>query len=425
MNGELFLTEEESVGIMAQKGWVRLRTLKPIIFFVLCLTLSSFAHSVELLFGPEFTFTTCDFSNGPHSIDTSFRKHLLPPLCDDGAKKWQYNLTAWAFHHLVEGQPRGAEFEPDLSNTISRFRSPNGWSFTITKDPGVIEVRMSPMTAHRYRLFAQDIQDAIFASANNIGLIPWDYLGGGHINIGLLELYDHPLLLRNFIVDFYNHPSLSMGIFNYDTNNALPLQMLQPGILERFLRVIAQFDRNYYQETESFLFDLYKNLHISKGDPYKKHWKNSNEGRYKHVALSFVSFGGTNIESETRMEVRSVRPQKSMDVFVRQIELLQGRMDYLSHFSEPIPLRTEFPLQEHSPEIHAEQPPIEAQTALQEFYVYVKQSGKNWQDHRDYLWPQWVKDGELEKFEKSQFFIENERKNLTERNKCGQVIATF
>ena len=137
---------------------------------------------------------------------------------------------------------------------------------------------------------------------------------------------------------------------------------------------------------------------------WRKHEKND-FGRYKSFA---INFSHVNEGDEARIEIRAVRPQASMNVFVRQIDLFQHRFDYLATLDHPIPLAPMIPVEPLKVDIHKLTPPVSAQDALRAFYQYVRESGLRWRDHRDYLWPQWISGGELEKFESSPWFENQE-----------------
>lgn len=340
------------------------------------------------VFGPEFTF--------PDSSEEAFR-----------------DLLEHARDHLIDNQPDGEKFT--LSD--DKLTSPNGWSFTVAKDPQVIEVRMKPMTAAQFAKFASDIQDAIFVSAANLGFFPAHYLGGGHINVDIGYFQSKPpVLLRNFIVDWLNHSELSMGIFNYDTNNATSYGLL-PDFRRQVSDILAKFDAgdlgDIYTPSREVVFRLLNPLGAVKSAPDELRglWNNRLERSTKSSELSFVDTGF--IDMPGRIEIRAVRPQASVAVWVRQITLIRDRIRYLErNFTGPIPYApwAAFDSDLDFPKFKLD-PPISAQEAMRRFYVFVEEAGHRWADHRDYLWPKWiypadpkVEATELEKFEASSWF---------------------
>lgn len=351
-------------------------------------------------FGPEFTVTR---SNSEIDTYLDVYKRMVK--------------------HLVEDQPRGARFEKKKRSF--HLTSPNGWWFEANTEHsaqggGVIEITMSPLEVADYRRFKDDMQDAIFVSAANEGYFPAMFRGGGHINIGTQVLFKNPRLLRNFVVDLLNHNELFMGILNYDTNNALPFQMLKKKTQKALVAAIANFDRQLLagrelndDDLEDFLTALDLALCYSK-DPFLLDWDLAPPIRYKHHAVSFIH---TGMLETSRIELRGVRPQASMDVWIRQIDLFQHRLDYLEKMTELLPIRTVVPITKIKLSKHRLNPPIEAKDALRAFYRYVTKSGLKWQDHRDYLWPNWITDGSLEKFEASGWFLKRERRQ------CERALA--
>ena len=367
----------------------------------LLLTSLSSVAKIEVKFGPEFTFFNPSLTKNNEGLGLAlknYKDHLIV--------------------HLVNNQPKKAKF--DFNAIGDLFTSPNGWYFHPTLDMGVIEVTTKPMTVADWEKYASDIQDAIFVSAYNNGLYPGLYIGGGHINIGLEPFYKNPILLRNFIVDFWNHNELSLGIMNYDTNNAAPLSMLKDSSikdislwLERFDAILLGSRRNLTRSRIlEHLAELSNIIYYSKSWMGRA-WRSQSE-IYKYIDLNF---GNAN---QNRIELRSVRAQQNISTWINQIKLIQGRIDYLESLgTELIPLR--FKLTVQQPTNRKQQndfklnPPVPAQEALKLFYTYVTESGQSWRDHRDYIWPQWIRNGSLRRFENSKWF-------LAQQKSCGALL---
>lgn len=345
------------------------------------------------LFGPEFTF----FS------DMTMKDNLQP----------LQRMVERAQAHLIDGQLNGAKFVFDQpKNYLYIFESPNGWIFDLSPDPGVIEATTSPMTVGQFEKFEADIQDAIFATAANEGLFPGLFVGGGHISIDASYLYKRPLVFRNFLADLLvNHVELFLGVFGYDTNNAPPLIMLDPLLRKYVTEAFERFDsvKNPSRET---ILNLVTDLEVAKSkfprDPYQRYWDKKKNGHDSYVVRSekyvAVSFYSINLGEHARLELRAVRPQVSMNVWIRQIRLLKKRIDYLETLKKPIPLDFKYDLysrtvkkavaREHA----ALNPPISAEEALLNFQVFVEESGEKIENHLDYVWPEWITSGEVEQF---------------------------
>jgi hypothetical protein len=346
--------------------------------------------SLPVIFGPEFTFI------GPTpttSIDIN------------GAA----DIIARQYEHLVEGQPEGAKF---MQTGHDSFRSPNGWSFTTSHDPGVVEVQMEPMTWPEYAHYASDIQDAIFASAANKNYFPALFMGGGHINIGIDLLIGHSrLLFRNLLADLINHSELFMGILGYDTHNALPFPFFSPQLKAKIVGQFELFDRGAINLNE--LVESIDSLQSDEiNDDFMMMW---------HTRGSRGKFTGFNLalksENGRRLELRGVRPQASMDVWVRQIRLLAKRIEFLRKKRRPIAVEPIVVVEDPvDAEKHFLNPPVNPREALHAFHQYVIESGERWQDHKDYLWPRWITDGEVRRYERTKAFRD------LERQRCAQAL---
>lgn len=358
------------------------------LFIILQLTHAIFAYADEgPVFGPEFTFATEE--NGGFADTGRVRNRM--------------------HHHLITGQRRGCKFETYYEGG-NVFVSPNRWSFTLTIDQGVIEVGMKPMTVEQYEKYEADIQDAIFASCANEAHFPYLFKGGGHINVDMHYFDDKPLLFRNFIVDLLNHNELFLGIWGYDTHNALPFDLIDPDDYQGIHEILKKFEgrlrnpNNQMPAAASLASDMYM-LGVKSKDPYFRLWHKM--GRTRQFALSFMTAMDHN--REARLEIRSVRPQDSMQTFIGQIRLIRNRLRYLQKFNEPIALKPMTAiLPQPDPEAYKLNPPVNPHEALKNFYVYVRQSGERWQDHRSYLWPQWLSDGTVDDFENSDWFKSQE-----------------
>ncbi|RME18331.1 MAG: hypothetical protein D6797_00640 [Bdellovibrio sp.] len=407
------------------------RAISLLIILASLLSQKSWANDPpELLFGPEFTFS---------SIKDNWKKEeALMDYLNYLEKK------------LIEEAPEGRKFSHPPGGPKRIFISPDGWSFNVTTDLGVIEVKMPPMTAEDYMKYESDIQKAIFDSAYNVGMIPLLFLGGGHISIGLDYFKNDLLLLRNFIVDFINHNELSMGILNYDTNNALPLWLfpehqiqktqqflntidpliannqLAPSLIvlpheERELNIpIQHMDPTEKRMYVRLLYPLKAALTNGPRDAFCKPW--DTEMRGKRVAINLKIESNHHLH-EKRIEIRSIRPQYNMRDFILLITLLKKRIEYLKNISKPIPLKINVPLLKsttYSPRKYLLRPPIPPQKALAAFYQYLKETGLQWENYRHFVWPKWQFNGQLEKFEKE---LERKKRKLRRlKSNCSKFL---
>lgn len=336
---------------------------------------------VEGLYGPEFTFTY----NGDVTAEKS--------------KEYIAQIRS----HLEAGQPPPARFHVSNISSYPQFVSPNGWWFKVTSNPGVVEIPMSPLTVREFRQYKDDIQSAIFVNAAIVGLYPWDYLGGGHLNFDIRIFGGRVMLARNFLADFWSHNELSMGALNYDTNNAVPFALYQNASIQAVVHVLDRAAAGEWPDTELGVRQFLNEVRIAQ----EQHADVVGHG-------SRAKYHDLNLNHPGRIELRAVRPQISMDVWVNQIELIESRINnHLRFIEKPLPLRFRVPSIDHpefeSNEGHKYIPPVDPQKALLSFHQYVGEAGLDWQNHRNYLWPPWIKDGEIEKFEASAEFKSREQ----------------
>lgn len=340
------------------------------------------------MFGPEFTFS--DPTVTPDDFD-AFRIYDF------------LNLVKIRF---IQIQPEGSKFLIEGDWIIS----PNNWAFYTSTDPGVVEVNTDPLTVAKFEKYAVEMQDAIFGSAARIGLYPQPFLGGGHINIDFEYLRRRPLLFRNFLADLLvNHAELFMGIFGFDTNNALPLIMSSKSAFAAIARAFEAFDTgsdpdlNKLEELIAAIEDIITSFDT---DPYMEAWHGENDlqrsEKYYSVRMNLKE------DSASTIELRGVRPQKSMDVWIRQIRLLRNRLRYLDRLNVPVPLKLPFNIDKSFPrsgKVSKKQmlnPPISARTALKNFKIFVEESGETIEDHLDYVWPDWHSNAKV-----AEFILEN------------------
>lgn len=382
---------------------------KRVLFFVvagfLYFGMVPVAHSAEILFGSEFTFSNQEMLLDPGTYYDPNRDTMIARESDT-VKKHMTQLMMHMTQHLVEGQPMGAKF--DVINegfNLKKFISPTGWWVRVEKDRGVIETNLKPMTLEDWERFAGDIQDALFVSAHNNGLFPMDYLGGGHISISLYAFEDEKHF-RNFLVDYLNHAELALGVMNYDTNNALSYLQTTSSFQKNVQLWIKDVDAGKYQgdlfEAARAFARLQNDGSI---DEYFLAWGHA-LSRTKEFSFNLKSLVNLDPPSH-RLEIRAVRPQKTVEMFVRQIRLFKKRIDYLKQVKHPIAFQPRLQIKRLSIEDSKLIPPVDTQQALSSFYHYVIESGESWRDHQDYLWPRWIQDGEVDRFNQA---LEKEKK---------------
>jgi hypothetical protein len=337
----------------------------------------------------------------------------------DGSAAEGKRLDAYIDHlseKLITGRATEESFTTTSRGNRGDFYSPRGWWFHPSYDWGSLEIQAQPMTVAEILENKEDIQTAVFDSAWEVKLMAALYRGGGHINMSAGPFEHDHLFFRNFIVDMLNHNELWYGIFNYDPSNGTPFELLhettQEQVLSNIRRVDTALKHNISIHLEQFRHNVAPLL------------------SGKHVFLNLIGLNMVGSFRDRKIEIRAVRPQLSADVYYRQVKLLNARLLHIykmSQSGEVIPHQPRLQLTKNfrvqvSGEVEGlfrpdHEPPVDVQKALQAFYEFVNESGEQWSDHRDYMWPKWRNaGGELEKFENSEWFIKREQ------NKCRELI---
>jgi hypothetical protein len=281
-----------------------------------CLLISG-AAIAERTYGPEFTFTNnqmIDAQPGSHVTNNPmtvyFKKRLAQAIlerCPDCVKK------------------TGAD---RYGNKVYRIIYTDGFYFEVTTDPGVVEVKMKPLTvteiaSARYK---GRIQNDLFDIAASLGMIP-GRVGGGHIHMGLQTSVGSDLLLmRNLLVDFANHPELALGILHNDMRNAPPISRLPIEQQNAFKKIIAEVDSGEIQTLVELAARVTE--FVYGGPDFQKKQALNLDRVTQPLWLKF----------ERTIEFRAIRALASAEEFVMIVRLLDARMEYLSSFRHPLPL---------------------------------------------------------------------------------------
>jgi hypothetical protein len=380
---------------------------------IFLLLLSSVAQATELIFGPEFAITSQEILDAqqPAPLNVNLSTLRRESFYNTVLVNKRQALIELLKQRLVHDRPIGEKFEVYFKNIDDELRfvlrSPSGWYAALGVDPGVLEWTTNPMTLQQFQNFKNEIQEVIFTIPGEIGLGPALFAGGGHINVGLGPFSSDRLLLRNFVVDLLNHSELFLGVFNHDTNNAISPWLLKVSDLNRIIDFLKSPPEVLQSmELEDFMWKMENSFNVYTNDPYLDYFRPLT-AHYFHVRNTGVAFcfrQDKHIYQDQRlgswrMEIRAVRPQTSMDVFLNQIELIQKRVDFLSRQSDYLQLQNRLQIDFRGRvEDRVYNPPVDPQAALQSFYEFVTESGLRWEDHQSYLWPWWITSGELARF---------------------------
>ncbi len=167
--------------------------------------------------------------------------------------------------------------------------------------------------------------DALFAIAASVGLEPHERIGGGHIHIARTS-FGSELAIRNFIVDYCNHPELALGVLGFDSLNAPPLASAPDESIDAFVEGLAAFDAGAL-DLAGFLAHLRTRVYTF-GSPELP----ASADRSKYQAL--------NVNHPDTIEIRAVRPHRSFAEFLDVAELFAARIAALAGCS-PLAYRRE------------------------------------------------------------------------------------
>lgn len=325
--------------------------------------------SNQAKFGPEFELRSWGQSVAfiPEAIKHHFRKDKSKALQIENASDIKMREAFAEVMKRICKERNDCVVEKvedpygdDYVTTRYKITYRDGWWWKITTDPSVVEIVTKPETKERFQELRERIQNDIFNAAKTIGLEAPKFgniSNGGHINIGAENTFQNdPMLFRNFVVDFMNHSELATGILLNDRYNALPLNASEKK-RERFAEVIRRFDRGEITTSYDLALEINNNV-------YDYH---SKPDGHKEDALFMIPMI-TNKKRSQRLEVRSVRAQRSADDFIKLITLFQARIDYLRTVEKPIK--------------YVNRPPItDVRESAMAFNKYLTESGLNWDDY--------------------------------------------
>jgi hypothetical protein len=261
----------------------------------------AWARAWAPLFGPEWTF----FS-GSEKFDPN---------------RW----LRLAQEKICAGGHCEAKLSDDGRSVLVKYK--DKWWFEITDDYNVIEIKAKPATEARFRELKDRIHTDVFEFFKGEGYEPHESVGGGHISIGRSSAFGgRDLLLRNWIVDIFNHSELGSGVFRDRSRFAMTFADFSPHTRLRVADKIAAYDRGELRDIEELLLDIHSIMGISL--PSTKHDLGL---RLFHSVIPEPRY--------QRVEQRWIVPQKDVDTFLLQIRLFQARLEHLKTLKKPIELK--------------------------------------------------------------------------------------
>lgn len=361
----------------------RLLNLLSILFFIILFCSSTFANEQSSLstdvvvetIDPKFgienelrsSVTTVVFLVNPVSIyliDLSLKFiGVEPPLgiIDGMYIVWGASLSTShyvssihyelvrGFHMMLQALGfRNHQYEIQGRKYVSRL-NPEFW-LKPTWDFFVSEVQSSPSTISEYESNRELLDTVMFRPLSNFGLWPASFLANGHIHMDLNSAFqNNPLLIRDFVVDFLNHPGLFLGPLassdRMTTEN--PLKKIKA-----IKKVIQEFDGGEHQSVEEVAIAL-----NSAG---------LTRGAFHGTAINFFRYDS--------VEFRFPRAQKNTEQILNLFRLFKARLQFL----------------QENPGVDFHENPMFKTRAEQYEQVrdYVTGAGLEWEPYRKML-PRW------------------------------------
>lgn len=286
----------------------------------------------ELHHGPEWTFTlhrTEPVHSDLYGDELNMRKR----------KVWEYYVKHCAKTRLCKVD------KTDSPIVYGNFKVSfsNGLEIEITNDPGVIEIKAVKFTKKFIQNNLKFVEENVFQVMKNHGLVPHEISGSGHNNIDLNYFKNKPLLLYNFIVDFYNNPAVAIVLNSLANNREYARDLNQ---MKEMLFALTGYEHvhltrdleSIYKRTELFAekFETHPNKLKTK-DVIEHFWTVLG---YKYAALGIRGdFNkSTDLEDNSRLELRTLRPQESAEQYLLVIEFIEERLKYLETLKQPLKL---------------------------------------------------------------------------------------
>ncbi len=332
------------------------KTLYSFALFALLLSLNSGAG--EALFGVEFEFqneatmAAADEGKASKAVK-AYQASMLEKIKSLCEKRGNCTVT--------ESLRRWGQ-SMDYVITYS-----DGWSWRLSTDPGTVEIQTAPTTIEKYTEMADRIQTDIFGVAEASGLHASKETGSGHIHIGVESAFqENPLHVRNFIVDQVNHSELALGIFEEDISNAPPLSELTAKQKHAFREVIQEFDdgkiKTLVELTQSITSRVYY-ANLSGWTPTEK---------YQNINLTRINRYAYDFDRQT-IEIRAFKAQSNVEEFLKEITLLQKRIDFLQKNEGRVAL------------VRSIVSPKDELEAARRFYQFVTETELKWDDYKQFV----------------------------------------
>ena len=341
--------------------------------FIIFYFFSFFAFAEGGLFGPEWTFTNKNLISDSSYMLQATGKTL---------KLWVQEIEKQCPICFIKKEGNFYRFSYEVY--LNKKRSAP--IFTITRDEMVFEVHTPPHSIKEFKESKSAIQELVFDTAKLVGLTAHERIGGGHIHLDRLTHFrGSGLLLRNFIVDIFNHPELFMGALSHDYLNAPPLALLSSSAREKFKEILRKYDERKLTLTV-FLRSIIKEVYQHSDNEFEKVNQILNRDNAKYNVLSF--------SNPFTIELRGLQPQKSSDHYLLMLNLLEARINYLSRLNQPISYKEKdytrsfsatISYTDSGKKLHNYKTFLLSEQIIGVYKKYVEESGLKWNDYKDFI----------------------------------------
>jgi hypothetical protein len=336
--------------------------VKSLISFILVLSSFSSSAWAQATFGAEFNFTNKLIN------DSAEGSYVNSPESEAARDQLMRVVRQACTECKIQA------LENSYGVTTYRVTYPDSWYFDIATDPAVVEIQTKPSTVEEIQKNSERIQKHIFESADAVGLLPASKImgkdwAGSHIHIGAVSALgdgkEAVMLLKNFMVDFSNHPELAFGIFTNDHGNAPPLAMLPQAQRSAFAQIAREVDAGKIRSINTFAKRIRKevyNVAIYDWSPTTK---------YQAFNVNRLGNKEFDILAQT-FEIRAMRGQESALDFLILTQLMEARIKYVKSLGRSIEVKV--PTGYMTEEVKAEA-----------FYRYVVETGLSFEPYVKFL----------------------------------------
>ena len=322
-------------------------------------------NRIELLFGPEEEFRN-------RVIRRSARKKVLKASIMElySQNEIEKEISKFMKHldHLCKTE-WSSTLNCEIKKNELHFIAQNGEHkiMGFKYDPGVMEIITTPFKVKELDGDWGSLFTKVYDSLKNN---TWKIagLGGeGHVHVDLRSAFETSndqwdlRRFRNFLVDWIDHNEHYWGILHYDpkAGGANP-HFSDPKSPKKFREILSDLDRRI-----------------------ENHGNIVSEAQFRE-AYKFVETDGARIFGKGRalalrtntFESRSLKPKQGVSEMKQIYRLLESRMNHIASHEELITY-------------YGGTAPKNVQEAIDRFYLYVTQSGEDWEEAKNLLPPPW------------------------------------